>query len=241
MRSIILLVLVVLCNDALGDCRSSKIGNYQVYQQNGGKPIFISSSSNNDDTEIEGDITDSDDTAIEDPQTVDESSDISGDFSNDQADKEDCNCKKQKPKITYGPEQIVKGKPETYIHHQPKIIVRQPPTHVRIEHPPTVIHPSTIVFRRHGKTIRRPVIYQHLPRDVRVRPVYVKVVRPIEKKVLVESKKAPCPKLAEQYKDENYNGAEEVEIGGESYSESFHSKESLSGHLNIKETSLYSK
>lgn len=127
----------------------------------------------------------------------------------------DCNCKSKKPKITYGPEQIVKGKPETYIHHQPKIIVRQPPTHVRIEHPPTVIQPSTIVIRRNGKTIRRPVIYQHLPRDVQVRPVYIKVVRPIEKNVIVENKSQQGQVI--ESKDLEY----ETTYGGRTYSESF--------------------
>lgn len=131
--------------------------------------------------------------------------------------KIDCNCHKPKPKITYGPEQIIKGKPETYIHHQPKIIVRQPPTHVRIEHPPTIIQPSTIVFRRHGKTIRRPVVYQHLPQDVEERPVYVNVVRPIEKKVIIENK----AKQADIINSNAANLEYETLHGGRTYSESF--------------------
>ncbi|KAG4074272.1 hypothetical protein HA402_008681 [Bradysia odoriphaga] len=148
---------------------------------------------------------------------------VSESISGDGLSKIDCDCNKSKPKITYGPEQIVKGKPETYIHHQPKIIVRQPPTHVRIEHPPTVIQPSTIVFRRHGKTIRRPVIYQHLPQDVQVRPVYVKVVKPIEKKVIIENKLKQA-----QIINSNDDALEyETSYGGRTYSGSFDEQQSV--------------
>lgn len=215
------------------DFESDQEGNY--FQQNDGKPIMISSVGN-DDSEI---------TADSDAANVD-----LGNVDDD--DKADCNCNKGKPKITYGPEQVVKGKPETYIHRQPKIIVQQPPTHVRIEHPPTIIHPSTIVFRRRGKTIRRPVIYQHLPQDVQVRPVYVKVIKPIEKKILVGEKVAPCPKSAKQYKvqeqsykyqnqDQEQYDDSNLEYGpesyvGEHYSESFNEHESYHAHLNTKET-----
>ena len=160
---------------------SEQKGNFQVYRQNGGKPILIREEA---DAEIESDDESADNKNV--ASTYESSKNIESGHSHD--DKIDCNCHSKKPRISYGPEQVVKGKPETYIHHQPKIIVRQPPTHVRIEHPPTIITPSTIVFRRHGKTVRRPVIYQHLPRDVRVRPVIVKVVKPIEKKILVEKK-----------------------------------------------------
>lgn len=153
--------------------------------------------------------------------------------------KIDCDCNRSKPKISYGPEQIIKGKPETYIHHQPKIIVRQPPTHVRIEHPPTIIQPSTIVFRRHGKTIRRPVIYQHLPQDVQERPVYVKVVRPIVKKVIVEKK----PEQAEIINSNAANLEYETQHGGRTYSESFdeqqHESVDIQSSKRVKATEEY--
>lgn len=224
-------------------------GHFQIFQQNGGKPILVSSVGTDDDKESTVDSKESHFEGSHHEEHV-----------HDNDDNVDCDCNKEKPKITYGPEQVVKGKPETYIHHQPKIIVRQPPTHVRIEHPPTIIQPSTIVLRRHGKTIRRPVIYQHLPRDVRVRPVIVKVVRPIEKKVLVERKNAqtPCAKLEQQHKLKHDGRSLEFETqsygaqsygaesyGAESYGESFeeheheHEHESFRAHVNVKETSQF--
>lgn len=234
---------------------------FQIFRQNGGKPILVSSVSTDGNSDDES-VVHAKLRSFEDEHNVE--------HVHDNDDKVNCDCNKEKPKITYGPESVVKGKPETYIHHQPKIIVRQPPTHVRIEHPPTIIQPSTIVLHRTGKTIKRPVIYQHLPRDVRVRPVIVKVVRPIEKKVLVDRKdariQAPCEKHTQQHKiklnddhnleyetksyggesygEESYSGES---YGGESYRASYeeheheheHEHESFRAHVNVKETSQF--
>ncbi len=83
--------------------------------------------------------TDSDNADNDSEAAVDineQSSDDEGDDESRHVHDKDCDCKKLgykgKPRISYGAEQVIKGKPETYIHHQPKIVVRQPPTHVRI-------------------------------------------------------------------------------------------------------------
>lgn len=78
---------------------------------------------------------------------------------------------------------------ETVVHKPSHIIVNQPPTKVLIHHPPLIVKPSPVVFHRAGKTIHRPVKHQYLPRKVEERKVYHTVVKPIEKKVLIDSKK----------------------------------------------------
>lgn len=87
---------------------------------------------------------------------------------------------------------------ETVIHKPSHIIVKQPPTQVLIHHPPLIVRPSPVVFHRHGKTIHRPVKHEYLPRKVEVRPVYHTVVKPIEKKVLIENKKLETPHFKEK-------------------------------------------
>lgn len=87
---------------------------------------------------------------------------------------------------------VIKGRPEIVMHRQPTLIVKRPPTTVRINHAPMIVKSSPIVFHRGGDRIHRPIIKKHLKRPVHIRPVVVKVVRPIEKKVLVEKHEAPC-------------------------------------------------
>lgn len=86
-----------------------------------------------------------------------------------------------------------KGRAETIIHKPSHIIVNQPPTRVLIHHPPLIVRPAPVVLHRGGKTIHRPVSHQHLPRKVVVKPVYETIVKPIEKKILVDSKKVEKP------------------------------------------------
>lgn len=76
-----------------------------------------------------------------------------------------------------------------------------------------------------------------------MRPVIVKVVKPIEKKVIVEGKGPECPHVQHKSKHDDHNLEYETEsYGGESYGESFdeqvhaHEHESFRAHLNVKET-----
>lgn len=106
----------------------------------------------------------------------------------------DADCTKNAEiKEKYGKTQVIKGRPETVIHKPSHVIVNQPPTKVLIHHAPLIVKPSAVVFHRAGKTIHRPVTHKYLPRPVQVRPVYVKLVRPIEKKVLVEKQPGDKP------------------------------------------------
>lgn len=91
--------------------------------------------------------------------------------------------------------ETIKKPGETIIHKPSHIIVNQPPTRLIINHPPLIVKPSPVILHHGGKIIHKHVAHKFLPRPVQVRPVYVKVVKPIEKKVLIEkpaAKKPPC-------------------------------------------------
>lgn len=89
--------------------------------------------------------------------------------------------------------EITKKAGETIIHKPAHIIVNQPPTKLIINHPPLIVKPSPVVLSHGGKTIQKQITHKYLPRPIHVRPVYVKVVKPIEKKVLIEKNKNEKP------------------------------------------------
>lgn len=111
-------------------------------------------------------------------------------------------CSRRSSSIDYLPsggsscgceETVVKGRPEIVMHRQPTLIVKRPPTTVRINHAPMVVKSAPIVFHRGGDCIHRPVIRHQLQRKVIVKPVTVKLVKPITKKVLIEKRPCGCP------------------------------------------------
>lgn len=84
--------------------------------------------------------------------------------------------------------QIIRGRPETFVHRQSPIIIRRPPTRVLIPHPPIVVKPNPVIFHREGTVIKEPVIHKHLPRKVKVQPYVVEVEKPVEKKIIIDNK-----------------------------------------------------
>lgn len=87
---------------------------------------------------------------------------------------------------------------ETVIHKPSHIIVNQPPTRLIINHPPLIVKPAPVVLHQGGKTIRTETIRKFLPQPVQVRPVYVRLVKPIEKQILVEKSPAGDKPSCEQ-------------------------------------------
>lgn len=103
----------------------------------------------------------------------------------------DCGCAPPAPEVARIGRietSVVKGRPEIVLHRQPTLIVRRPPTTVRINHAPMIVKPSPVLFHRAGDVTHHKTVHKHLKRPVHVKPVIVKVVKPIEKKVFIERK-----------------------------------------------------
>lgn len=80
---------------------------------------------------------------------------------------------------------IEKHPDNTFIHQPAKILVQRPPTEILIHHAPVLVKPSPVVFHQPGKTILRPVLRKLLPQKYEERTNLVRIIRPIEQKVLV--------------------------------------------------------
>lgn len=95
--------------------------------------------------------------------------------------------------------------PDDYIIHKPPhIIIHRPPTEILLHHQPIFIKRAPIVFNRPGKVIKRRTFRQMMPRQVVVKPVYYRIVRPIEKKVLLDS-------MHNQYRAAQFDGTNVTE------------------------------
>lgn len=90
-------------------------------------------------------------------------------------------------------EKIIKGKPHAIVHRQSPILIRRPPTYVKIEHEPLLLKQNPIVFYQHPSMVKQPIIHKHLPQKVQYQPYVVKVEQPIEKKILLEKNKIEKP------------------------------------------------
>lgn len=76
--------------------------------------------------------------------------------------------------------------PDDYIIHKPPhIIIHRPPTEILLHHAPIYIKRAPIIYERPGNIIKRKIERQMMPRQVIVKPVYYRVIKPIEKRVLV--------------------------------------------------------
>lgn len=89
--------------------------------------------------------------------------------------------------------EVTKEADETIVHQPGAIYVNQPPTRLIINHAPFLLRPSPVVLQQGGKTITHQITRNFLPSPVQVRPVIVRIVKPIEKKVLVEKPNFPGP------------------------------------------------
>lgn len=88
--------------------------------------------------------------------------------------------------------QVLQQPGETFVHHPGSILINQPPTRLIINHAPFLVKPSPIILNQGGKTITKAITRKYLPSQIQVRPVIVRVVKPIEKKVFID-KPAPAP------------------------------------------------
>lgn len=88
--------------------------------------------------------------------------------------------------------EVVHQPGETFVHHPGPIYINQPPTRLIINHAPYIVRPSPIVVNQAGKKITKAFTTKYLPSPVHVRPVIVRLVKPITKKVLIEKPAKPC-------------------------------------------------
>lgn len=78
--------------------------------------------------------------------------------------------------------------PDDYIIHKPPhIIIHRPPTEILLHHKPIFIKRAPIVFHRPGNVIKRRTFRHMMPRQFVVKPIYYRMIKPIEKKVLLDS------------------------------------------------------
>lgn len=87
--------------------------------------------------------------------------------------------------------EVVHTPGETFYHQPGEILINQPPTRLIINHAPYVIKPSPVVINHGHKTITNAYTKKILPSSIQLRPVIVRIVRPIEKKVLIDKPAAP--------------------------------------------------
>lgn len=82
---------------------------------------------------------------------------------------------------------------ETFVHHPGPIYINQPPTTLVIKHAPYCIRPAPVVLNQGGKKITKVKITKTMPAPIHIKPVIVRIVKPVEKKVLVEKPKCCSP------------------------------------------------
>lgn len=81
---------------------------------------------------------------------------------------------------------------ETFVHQPGEILINQPPTRLIINHAPYIVRPSPIVLNSGSKKITNAYTRKTLPSTIQLRPVIVRIVRPIEKKVLIDKPAGPA-------------------------------------------------
>lgn len=87
---------------------------------------------------------------------------------------------------------VVQKPGETFVHQPSLIKIMQPPTQLTIYHAPLFVKPAPVIVNQGGKTITKLHTRKFLPSQTQVRPVFVRVIKPIEKKVFID-KPAPGP------------------------------------------------
>lgn len=87
--------------------------------------------------------------------------------------------------------EVIQHPGETFVHQPGEILINQPPTRLTINHAPYIVRPSPIVLNSGGKTITNAYTRKILPSAIQLRPVIVRIVKPIEKKVLIEKSATP--------------------------------------------------
>lgn len=107
-------------------------------------------------------------------------------------DQEELETQQRAPCRIETTEESIHEGAHTVIHRPAHIIVNQPPTRLLINHPPLIVKPSAIVFHTGGKTIKTLITKEFMPRAIHVRPVIVRIVKPIEKKVLISKPVVPA-------------------------------------------------
>lgn len=87
--------------------------------------------------------------------------------------------------------EIVHTPGETFVHQPGEILINQPPTRLIINHAPYIVRPSPVILNQGSKTITNAYTRKTLPSSIQLRPVIVRIVRPIEKKVLIDKPQQP--------------------------------------------------
>ncbi|XP_031622926.1 chorion protein S38-like [Contarinia nasturtii] len=88
--------------------------------------------------------------------------------------------------------EVVQHPGETFVHQPGEILINQPPTRLIINHAPYIVRPSPIVVNSGARTVTNAYTRRILPSTIQLRPVIVRLVKPIERKVLLD-KPAPQP------------------------------------------------
>lgn len=88
--------------------------------------------------------------------------------------------------------EVVQHPGETFVHQPGEILISQPPTRLVINHAPYIVRPSPVVLNQGGKTITNAYTRKILPGQVQYRPIIVRIVKPIERKVLIDKPAGPC-------------------------------------------------
>lgn len=94
--------------------------------------------------------------------------------------------------------EIVQAPGETFVHQPGEILINQPPTRLIINHAPYIVRPSAVVVNQGGKKITNEYTRKILPSAIQLRPIIVRIVKPIEKKVLIDKPQQPgCQNYAQ--------------------------------------------
>lgn len=88
--------------------------------------------------------------------------------------------------------EVIQSPGETFVHQPGEILISQPPTRLVINHAPYIVRPAPIVLNQGGKTITNAYTRKIMPGQIQYRPVIVRIVKPIERKVLIDKPNGPC-------------------------------------------------
>lgn len=87
--------------------------------------------------------------------------------------------------------EVIQTPGETFVHQPGEILISQPPTRLVINHAPYIVRPAPIILNQGGKTITNAYTRKILPGAIQLRPVIVRIVKPIEKKVFIDKPVQP--------------------------------------------------
>lgn len=88
--------------------------------------------------------------------------------------------------------EVIQHPGETFVHHPGSILINQPPTRLIINHAPFLVKPAPIILNQGGKTVTKAITRKYMPGQIQLRPVIIRVVKPIEKKVFIDKPAPPC-------------------------------------------------